>query len=179
MRVKEQHRSKPKKAYTEAFSHDDSAAMPIAMQPIGVVHSSYRERFATPRQPQPGEGEPALIRLNGGMNFEQALQDLEQFSHIWVLYWMHLNRGWNPTVTPPRLPKARRGLFATRAPHRPNSIGLSAVRLKKIEGRTLHIEDHDMLDGTPVLDIKPYLPYSDAIADANSGWLHAVESQQK
>ena len=105
------------------------------------------------------------------MNFDQALADLEGFSHIWVIYWMHLNQGWNPTVVPPRGPKTRRGLFATRAPHRPNSIGLSAVRLKKIEGRTLYVEGHDMLDATPVLDIKPYIPFTDAHPDATSGWL--------
>ncbi len=164
-------RRKPEKTYANDFSHADSAALHMDMQAIGVVHSSYRERFATPRQPVLGEAQPAEIQLNAGLNFHQALQDLDGFSHIWVIYWMHLNKGWNPTVTPPRGPKIRRGLFATRAPHRPNSIGLSAVRLKKIEGRILHIEGHDMLDGTPVLDIKPYLPYADAIANASSGWL--------
>ncbi len=169
--VEEQKRSRPEKSYTADFNHADSAALHIDMQAIGVVHSSYHERFATPRQPTLDKRKPAQIHLNAGMNFEQALRDLESFSHIWVIYWMHMNKGWNPTVVPPRQPKIRRGLFATRAPHRPNSIGLSAVRLVSIEGRTLHIEGHDMLDGTPVLDIKPYLPYADAIADASSGWL--------
>ncbi len=167
----ETNRRKAAKSYTDDVRHADSAALHIDMQAIGVVHSSYRERFATPRQPVLDAAQPAEIRLNAGLNFHQALQDLDGFSHIWVIYWMHLNKGWNPTVTPPRGPKIRRGLFATRAPHRPNSIGLSAVRLKKIEGRTLHIEGHDMLDGTPVLDIKPYIPYADAITGASSGWL--------
>jgi len=164
-------RRKAPKSYTDDVSHSDSAALHIDMQAIGVVHSSYRERFATPRQPVLDKAQPAEIRLNAGLNFHQAVQDLNGFSHIWVIYWMHLNKGWNPTVMPPRGPKIRRGLFATRAPHRPNSIGLSAVRLKNIDGRVLHIEGHDMLDGTPVLDIKPYIPYADAIADASSGWL--------
>jgi len=168
-------RRKPPKSYTDDISHSDSASLHINMQAIGVVHSNYRERFATPRQPVLGKPQTAQIRLNAGMNFDQALQDLDGFSHIWVIYWMHLNRGWNPTVIPPRGPKIRRGTLATRAPHRPNSIGLSAVCLKSIEGRTLHIEGHDMLDGTPVLDIKPYLPYADAIADATSGWLAEIE----
>ncbi|MDQ6999848.1 MAG: tRNA (N6-threonylcarbamoyladenosine(37)-N6)-methyltransferase TrmO [Mariprofundus sp.] len=168
-------RRKPPKSYTDDISHSDSASLHINMQAIGVVHSNYRERFATPRQPVLGKPQTAQIRLNAGMNFDQALQDLDGFSHIWVIYWMHLNRGWNPTVIPPRGPKIRRGTFATRAPHRPNSIGLSAVCLKRIEGRILHIEGHDMLDGTPVLDIKPYLPYADAIADATSGWLADTE----
>jgi len=165
-------RRKYPKAYTDGFTHADSAALQIDMQSIGVVHSNYHERFATPRQPVLEAAQPAEIHLNAGSNLHQALQDLDGFSHIWVIYWMHLNKGWNPTVIPPRGPKIRRGLFATRAPHRPNSIGLSAVRLKKIEGRILHIEGHDMLDGTPVLDIKPYLPYADAIDAASSGWLH-------
>lgn len=162
---------KAPKSYTDDFSPADSAALSVEMQAIGVVHSSYRERYSAPRQPALEDTEPATIELNRGMNLEQALADLEGFSHIWVIYWMHLNQGWNPTVIPPRGPKVRRGLFSTRAPHRPNSIGLSAVRLKKIEGRILHIEGHDMLDGTPVLDIKPYIPYADAHSEASSGWL--------
>jgi len=162
---------KEAKSYTDDCSHADNAQIHIEMQPIGVVHSSYRERFATPRQATLDDPKPAQIHLNGGLNFEQAVRDLERFSHIWVVYWMHLNQGWNPTVIPPRGPKVRRGLFSTRAPHRPNSIGLSVVRLEKIVGRVLHIDGHDMLDGTPVLDIKPYIPYADAISNANSGWL--------
>ncbi len=162
---------KAAKTYTGDFEHADNASMHIEMQAIGVVHSSYRERFATPRQATLDTAEPAQIHLNAGLNFEQAVKDLEGFSHIWVIYWMHLNQGWNPTVIPPRGPKIRRGLFSTRAPHRPNSMGLSAVRLKKVVGRVLHIEGHDMLDGTPVLDIKPYIPYADAMPDASSGWL--------
>ena len=162
---------KAPKSYTENFSHADNACLSVEMQAIGVVHSSYRERYSAPRQPALESAEPATIELNPGMNFHQALADLDGFSHIWVIYWMHLNQGWNPTVTPPRGPKVRRGLFSTRAPHRPNSIGLSAVRLNKIDGRILHIEGHDILDGTPVLDIKPYIPYADALFDATSGWL--------
>jgi len=167
-------KNKPVKQYTNAFSHDESANMTIKMQAIGVVKSSYRERFATPRQPTLEQAETAEIHLNSHLNFEQALLNLDGFSHIWVIYWMHLNSGWNPTVIPPRGPKKRRGLFSTRAPHRPNSIGISAVRLNSIQGRILTIEGHDMLDGTPVLDIKPYIPYADCITGAESGWLQEV-----
>jgi len=167
---------KPPKHYTGTISHRDSIDLTIEMKPIGVVHSEYKERFAAPRQPTLEAPETARIELRRGMNLEQALSDLDGFSHIWVIYWMHLNRGWNPTVLPPRGPKIRRGLFATRAPHRPNSIGLSAVRLLRVEGRMLHIEAHDMLDGTPVLDIKPYLPYADAFPDAHRGWTEALQT---
>ncbi len=163
---------KPPKNYTDAFlDFADPSSREIVMNPIGLVQSPFKERYAAPRQPALGEKVTATIELVEGLNLEQATKDLERFSHIWVIYWMHLNQGWNPTVIPPRGPKTRRGILATRAPHRPNSIGLSAVRLLSVKGRTLKIATHDMLDGTPVLDIKPYLPYADAITDASHGWL--------
>ncbi|MFC1626182.1 tRNA (N6-threonylcarbamoyladenosine(37)-N6)-methyltransferase TrmO [Pseudomonadota bacterium] len=163
---------KPPKNYTDPFlNSDDLASQQICFNPIGVVHSPFKERYAAPRQPALGDRVTASIELNSGENLEQAVKDLESFTHIWVIYWMHLNRGWNPTVIPPRGPKERRGVLATRAPHRPNSIGLSAVRLVGLKGRMLEIETLDMLDGTPVLDIKPYIPYADSIPDASHGWL--------
>jgi len=163
---------KPKKEpkdYTQNF--EEQAYESIHMQPIGVVHSPFKERFSAPRQANQAHETTGTIVLNRGLNFEQALSDLDSFTHIWVVYWMHLNQGWNPTVMPPRGSDIRRGLFSTRAPHRPNSIGLSAVRLLDIKKRTLFIEGLDMLNGTPVLDIKPYLPYADSIDGATHGWL--------
>jgi len=148
------------------------------MQPIGIVHSPYKERFATPRQPTQHAGVSGRIELYSGRNLDQAIQDLESFSHIWVIYWMHLNQGWNPTVLPPRGPKVRRGVLATRAPHRPNPIGLSVVKLISVKKRELVIEGLDMLDGTPVLDIKPYIPYADAIHGASHGWLQPLIDKQ-
>ena len=165
---------KPKKAaknYTDAFQHEENNPLSIEMQPIGVVHSPFKERFAAPRQPDLSTPTKGHVELNSGLNFEQALSDLDRFTHIWVIYWMHLNQGWNPTVMPPRGSDIRRGLFSTRAPHRPNSIGLSVVKLTSISKRKLYIEGIDMLDGTPVLDIKPYLPYADNIEGASHGWL--------
>ncbi|HID37768.1 MAG TPA: tRNA (N6-threonylcarbamoyladenosine(37)-N6)-methyltransferase TrmO [Ghiorsea sp.] len=144
----------------------------VQLQPIGVVSSPYKERFATPRQPAYAVGnKPASITLHTGFNYEQALQDLDTFSHIWVIYWMHLNQGWNPLVKPPRDKENKHGVFSTRAPHRPNSMGLSVVPLLGIQGRVLNIGNHDMLDGTPVLDIKPYIPESDCMTQANAGWI--------
>lgn len=163
---------KPAKNYTRNFLDAGASQANIVMHPIGIVRSPFQERFQAPHQGVLGKNETGRIELHHGMNLEQALTDLDGFSHIWVIYWMHLNRGWNPLVRPPRDPKRRtRGLFATRAPHRPNSIGLTAVSLLGIDGRTLIIANHDMLDGTPVLDIKPYLPYSDALPNASSGWV--------
>ncbi|MDQ6954424.1 MAG: tRNA (N6-threonylcarbamoyladenosine(37)-N6)-methyltransferase TrmO [Mariprofundaceae bacterium] len=162
---------KKPKNYTGSFQETQAANTCIQMNPIGVVHSPFKERFTAPRQPDFAAATAGKITLHRGYNFEQALSDLGTFSHIWVLYWMHLNQGWNPTVMPPRGSDIRRGLFSTRAPHRPNSIGLSVVKLTTIKKRCLYIEGLDMLDGTPVLDIKPYLPYADAINDASHGWL--------
>lgn len=168
--------NKKVKSYTQQLDKADVLNTTISMQPIGIVHSPYQERFATPRQPayavDPVVGQ---IELNVGFNFEQALQDLDSFSHIWVIYWMHLNQGWNTMVKPPRDLNHKHGLFSTRAPHRPNSIGLSVVPLERIEGRVLHIREHDMLDGTPVLDIKPYIKEADMMPNANHGWLDKIK----
>ncbi len=175
---------KPPKNYTDGFLNDgDPASQEILLKPIGIVHSPFKERYAAPRQPAlgkatgdvPADESRATIELVSGLNLDQAIKDLDSFSHIWVIYWMHLNQGWNPTVMPPRGTKIRRGVLATRAPHRPNSIGLSVVELTGIEGRMLEIATHDMLDGTPVLDIKPYLPYADSIPNASHGWLEESE----
>ena len=102
------------------------------------------------------------------------MRDLEGFDYVWILAWLHLNDGWNPTVIPPRGPRERRSLLATRAPHRPNPIGLSAARVTAIEGRVVHLERVDLLDGTPVIDVKPYIPAVDAFPDARAGWLDAL-----
>ena len=99
-----------------------------------------------------------------------ALDDLVGWEIIRVIFWFHLNPAWRPKVLPPRSTSGRKGVFSTRSPHRPNALGLSAVRLERIDGLTLHISDVDMIDGTPVLDTKPYVAYTDAHADASSGW---------
>jgi tRNA (adenine37-N6)-methyltransferase len=123
------------------------------------------------RQPQAAADSPALIELLPGRNFEHALADLASWELIWVLFWFHLNPGWRPKVLPPRSTTGRKGVFATRSPHRPNPLGMSVVRLERVDGLTLHIRDSDMLDNTPVLDLKPYVAYTDAHPDAGTGWL--------
>jgi tRNA-Thr(GGU) m(6)t(6)A37 methyltransferase TsaA len=104
-----------------------------------------------------------------------ALKDLNTFDYIWLITWLHLNKNWNPTVQLPRGPRIRHGTLATRAPHRPNPIGLSATRLLKVEGLWLDIEGIDLLDQTPVLDIKPYVAYCDAFPQARCGYIHDLE----
>jgi tRNA-Thr(GGU) m(6)t(6)A37 methyltransferase TsaA len=149
--------------------------------PIGVVRSPYLERADAPRQPTAARGVAGSIELFAGRGFEDALEDVSDWEYVWVLFVFHRNveddRGWRPKVLPPRSTK-KRGVFATRSPHRPNPIGMSVVRLAKIEGLTLHVTNVDLLDGTPVLDIKPYVPYADAYPDAKGGWLDDAEQER-
>ncbi len=150
---------------------DKGHARQLTLEPIGYVRSGAMTKVEAARQPRASGGAGGRIELLPGRNFEHALENLAEWQYIWVLFWFDRNEGWRPKVLPPRSRSGRKGVFATRSPHRPNPLGLSAVRLERIEGLTLHISDVDMLDGTPVLDIKPYVAYTDAIGDANSGWL--------
>lgn len=143
---------------------------PLTLVPIGIVHSPLRDKQSAPRQPAAARGIEGRIELAARPELEDALTDLERWSHIWVLFWFHHNDTWNAKVLPPRS-TIKRGLFATRSPYRPNPIGLSVLRLLKVEGRVLHVADLDLLDQTPVLDIKPYVAYTDAVPSANAGWL--------
>lgn len=143
----------------------------LTVEPIGYVRTALKFKDEAPRQPRASGGASARIELLSGRSYEHALLDLDGWDHIWVLFWFHHNVGWRPKVLPPRSTSGRKGVFATRSPHRPNAIGMSAVRLERIDGLTLHVRDVDMLDGTPVLDLKPYVAYTDAIVDARNGWL--------
>lgn len=146
--------------------------MQYPFEPIGFARSPFTERVEAPRQ-APGGG-PGRIELLPGRGFEDALEGLDAWDHAWVLFVFHENvsqgRGWRPKVQPPRSEK-KVGVFATRSPHRPNPIGLSCVRIERVEGLVVHVRELDLLDGTPVLDLKPYVPYADARPDAKSGWL--------
>ena len=143
----------------------------LTLEPIGVARTPFGERADAPRQPRAG-GSPASgrIELFAGCGYEDALADLASWDHIWVLFWFDRHEGWHPKVRPPRS-SVKRGVFSTRSPRRPNPIGLSALRLTRVEGLVLHVEDIDLLDGTPVLDIKPYVAFTDALPDASAGWL--------
>ncbi len=143
----------------------------LTLEPIGYVRTALATKVEAARQPRAGGNTHGRIELTPGRNFEHALLDLDAWDHIWVLFWFDRNPGWRPKVLPPRSRTGRKGVFATRSPHRPNPLGLSAVKLERVDGLTLHVRDIDMLDGTPVLDIKPYVPYTDAITTARSGWL--------
>lgn len=143
--------------------------------PIGFIRSPRRYRYDAPRQGSLDDAVEAELLLERGRNFEQAIEDLRGFERIWLLYAFHLNEGWRPRVRVPRHREDSVGVFATRAPYRPNPIGLSCVRLMDVDGLTLRLGDCDLLDGTPVFDIKPYLPYADSFPDAATGWVPKEE----
>ncbi len=140
-------------------------------EPIGHVVSDKKYRYETPRQGVLAEEAVSVITLLPRHNFEQAVEELNGFERIWVIYQFHLNTNWKPKVTPPRHTRKKIGVFATRAPYRPNPIGMSCVKLLKVEGLKIYITESDILDGSPVLDIKPYLPYSDSFPDVKTGWV--------
>lgn len=143
----------------------------ILIKPIGILHSELRYRYETPRQGILAGKMISFIQLNSNCNFEQAVKDLDGFERIWIIYQFHLNDNWKPLVNPPRHTRRKVGVFASRAPYRPNKIGMSCVRLEKVEGLKIFISESDILDGSPIIDIKPYLPYSDSFPDVKTGWV--------
>ncbi|WP_428562119.1 MAG: tRNA (N6-threonylcarbamoyladenosine(37)-N6)-methyltransferase TrmO [Solidesulfovibrio sp. DCME] len=144
-------------------------AASVTLTPIGVIRSPFTALAGMPIQP--GGARQALGRLELDPALAPALADLDGFSHIYLLYLFHASKGYNLTVTP-YLDDTPRGLFATRAPKRPNPIGLSVVELVAVDGPVVHVRGVDVLDGTPLLDIKPYAPAFDAPAGpVRSGWL--------
>ncbi|MDX9978716.1 MAG: tRNA (N6-threonylcarbamoyladenosine(37)-N6)-methyltransferase TrmO [Lentisphaeria bacterium] len=144
--------------------------MVIHFVPIGLFRCDRRYAYDAARQGALAADSTGTVELAAGRNFDQALQDLAGFERIWLIYWFHHNENWKPLVRPPR--GARKvGVFASRAPYRPNPLGLSCVRLAGIEGTRLFVTEHDLLDGTPILDIKPYLPYADSFPEARAGWV--------
>jgi len=151
--------------------------MEISLQPIGILHSPFKEKFAVPRQPGLVSSVEAELEMLGPYAHADALRGLEEFSHLWLIFLFHQNLGrdWHPTVRPPRLGGNRRvGVFASRSPFRPNPLGLSAVELVRIDlnqkSPRLYLRGTDLVDGTPVLDIKPYLPYTDALTEATGAF---------
>ena len=147
------------------------------MQPIGVIHSCFTEKFGIPRQPGMVSAATAELELYPPYNREEVTRGLEQFSHVWIHFLFHeaVSDGWKNTVRPPWLGgKKRVGVLATRSPHRPNHLGLSVVRLESVNrvknATSLILSGVDLLDGTPVIDVKPYVPYSDSVSSAECGY---------
>ena len=143
------------------------------MQPIAYIRSPFAEKFGVPRQGNLAPHVYSEIVFEPAYRNEDCVRGLEKFSHLWLIWQFHCNGSeWHPTVRPPRLGgNTRLGVFATRSPFRPNGLGLSVVKLVSVEpGPVIRVSGADMVDGTPIFDIKPYVPYSDAISDAAGGF---------
>lgn len=158
---------------------DDS----LVLRPIATVHSPLRARSEAPHQGTVNVGRAAPREVAGEIELHQtcpaeALRDIAGFDYIWVIYGFHRNSGWKALVHAPRGPRVKRGVLATRSPHRPSGLGLTAVRLVAVEGRVLRVSGLDMLDGTPVYDLKPYIPYADAFPTAKAGWVDEVDAME-
>ena len=157
-----------------------------ALTVIARIHSDFSEKFGIPRQSGLVEGLRARIVFEPEFRDPEAVRGLEEFSHIWLIWQFSqaVREGWSPTVRPPRLGGNKRlGVFATRSPFRPNALGLSAVRLEGIEqdpglGPVLLVAGADLLDGTPIYDIKPYVPYADAHPEASGGFADRIERRR-
>ncbi len=145
--------------------------MKIEYTPIGIIHTPFKELENMPIQPAGAKGIKGTIEIF--KDYRVGLKDLEGFSHIILLYHFHHSTGFKLQVVP-FMDTELRGVFATRAPRRPNPIGLSVVELDKIENGVLYIRNVDILDGTPLLDVKPYVPEFDAPTDIRLGWLEQV-----
>ncbi len=148
------------------------------MEPVARIRTDFPTKFGVPRQAGLVEGLSAAVVFEPEYRVPDALRGLDGFSHLWLIWEFSENRGagWSPTVRPPRLGgNARLGVFATRSPFRPNPIGLSCVRLERVElstpdGPVLFVSGADLVDGTPILDIKPYVPYADCHPEASGGF---------
>ena len=153
------------------------------MKIIARIHTDLPEKFGVPRQSGLVDALKGRIVFEPEFREPEALRGLEEFSHIWLIWEFSKARrdDWSPTVRPPRLGGNKRlGVFATRSPFRPNAIGLSCVKLEKVElhtsdGPVIHIAGADLMDGTPIFDIKPYIPYADAYPDAAAGFTSSLE----
>ncbi|MCS6901987.1 MAG: tRNA (N6-threonylcarbamoyladenosine(37)-N6)-methyltransferase TrmO [Myxococcales bacterium] len=139
-------------------------------EPIGILRTPFREWLSAPRQPAEAAEVTGEIELFSAKNYEHALEDIGVWSHLWVIFVFDRNKGWKPKVWSPQS-ECRRGVLATRAPYRPNPLELSVMQLESVEGLRLRVRGVDMLDGSPVLDRKPYVPYTDVVTEASGGWL--------
>ncbi len=159
--------------------------MPIEITPIAHIRSPFTGKFAIPRQSNIADSIRSVVVFEPDFRNPDALRGIEEFEYIWLIWFFSENtaQSWSPTVRPPRLGgNKRKGVFATRSPFRPNSLALSSVRLLSVElhssdGPLLHISGADILDGTPIFDIKPYLPYTDSHPEARSGFAPQADSK--
>ncbi|XGC82289.1 tRNA (N6-threonylcarbamoyladenosine(37)-N6)-methyltransferase TrmO [Bdellovibrio bacteriovorus] len=150
------------------------ASAKIEISPIGIFKTAQVHPYEAGRQPDEFHSE-GYIELNAGHNFEQALTGLEGCERIWIIFQFHHNPDWQPMVLPPRGSDKKLGVFATRSPYRPNGIGMSCVQVLRIEKLKIFVSGADILDGSPVLDIKPYVAYADSFPGVEPAWLKNAE----
>lgn len=148
--------------------------MELTYKAIGVLNCENDKSYGAPRQAVLAKKSKGVIRLKSPIT-KDCIIDLQDFDRVWLIYDFHHNKSWKPKVRPPRYSQIKRSVLATRSPYRPNSIGLSCVKLDKIENLQIFISEHDLLDGTPILDIKPYLSYADSFPEASLGWIQGEE----
>jgi tRNA (adenine37-N6)-methyltransferase len=151
----------------------------LTLRPIGYIRCGKAVKFAALHQPDESAAEQNVLELLPQEDLRRGLQDLQGFTRIWLIWWFHRNETWRPLVLPPRGTAKRRGVFATRSPHRPNALGMTPVKLLGIDGNRLLLGPCDLVDGTPVFDIKPYIPEYDVFAEESSGWLEEVDAWQQ
>jgi tRNA (adenine37-N6)-methyltransferase len=148
----------------------------VHLKIIGYVRSCFREKFGTPRQPGLVPESSGFIELVPQVQPQFSLQGLAGFSHLWVIFLFHKNHQarFHAKIHPPRLEGESIGVYATRSPHRPNELGLSLVKIESVTEKGIYVSGLDIIEGTPVLDIKPYLPAIESVPDARSGWTEAA-----
>jgi tRNA-Thr(GGU) m(6)t(6)A37 methyltransferase TsaA len=148
----------------------------LTITPIGFLRSGKPLKFDARHQPDEKQPETNVLEMLPGDRYQKALKDLEGFDRVWLIWWFHRNTDWRPEVLPPRGPSKRRGVFATRSPHRPNPIGITPVQLIEVKKGSLILGPCDLVDGTPVFDIKPYIPSYDSFPAAKAGWIDEVDA---
>jgi tRNA-Thr(GGU) m(6)t(6)A37 methyltransferase TsaA len=158
---------------------NNNPSLTLTLSPIGFIRTTKALKFQALHQPAETAPEQNILELLPGCDYETALRDVAGFSRIWLLSWFHRNKTWRPLVLPPRGPAKRRGVFATRSPHRPNPLGLTPVQLIRVEGRKLILGACDLIDGTPIFDLKPYIPAYDAFPNEHAGWTDEVAAAQE
>ena len=153
----------------------------MEVSPIGIIHSPFKQKLGIPRQPLLCPNVTGKVVFTPEFAREDTLRSLESFSHLWLIYWCHKSDSWRETIKPPRLGgKEKVGFLATRSPHRPNPLGLSLVKLEKVnDDFSLEVSGLDILDQTPLIDLKPYLPLWDSIPEANNGWVDETPKLEK
>ncbi|QFS87800.1 MULTISPECIES: tRNA (N6-threonylcarbamoyladenosine(37)-N6)-methyltransferase TrmO [unclassified Marinobacter] len=157
----------------------------LTLTPIAITHSCFKDKFGVPRQPGLTRHAHAELLIQSPFDREDAFRGLETASHLWLTFQFHeaIRAEWRPVVRPPRLGGNKKiGVFASRSPFRPNSLGLSVVRneglIRKNGQLVLRISDHDLIEGTPILDMKPYLPFADSVPEASLGWAESAPTER-